>query len=264
MIIYCGLLMMALVITGYKLLDYRRRFYIESCRPFKTPLPGIEPESIDRCFVPTSLGYSRDCEVVFIGRTHDLKGGISDYETFILSVLAKKSNFIFEFGTCTGKTTYLLARNSPAQSQVISLTLTPDQHQNYRKNHDDNRGATQSAIDESCFTQFVYSGSSIESKITQIYCDSKDFDETSYRGRCDLIFIDGSHAYSYVKNDTEKAMRMIRPGGLIIWHDYRPKTNKETLGVYRYINELSSTLSIALINRTCMAVYRYPDDSVPD
>ena len=36
----------------------------------------------------------------------------SDYEAWIISVLSKKSNNIFEFGTCSGKTTYLMALNS--------------------------------------------------------------------------------------------------------------------------------------------------------
>jgi len=35
---------------------------------------------------------------------------ISNIETWILAVLAKNSRWIFEFGACTGKTTYLLAQ----------------------------------------------------------------------------------------------------------------------------------------------------------
>jgi len=81
------------------------------------------------------------------------------------------------------------------------------------------------------------------------------FDETPYLKQCDLNFIDGSHAYSYVKNDTEKALRMLKNGGLILWHDYRYR-NLETSGVRRYLNELSETLPLVLLHETSFVAYR--------
>ncbi len=60
-----------------------------------------------------------------------------------------------------------------------------------------------------------------EEKITQLFCDSKHFDEKPYTGKMDLIFIDGSHAFSYVMSDSEKAFKMIAPNSIILWHDYR-------------------------------------------
>ena len=42
----------------------------------------------------------------------------SDYEGWILAVLSKNSNKIFEFGTCSGKTTYLMALNSPENAKI--------------------------------------------------------------------------------------------------------------------------------------------------
>jgi hypothetical protein len=74
--------------------------------------------------------------------------------------------------------------------------------------------AFEAAREESTFASFVYSGTAAESKITQLYGDSKAFDETSYHGKCDLIFIDGSHAYSYIESDTQKALKMIAPAVL--------------------------------------------------
>jgi predicted O-methyltransferase YrrM len=38
----------------------------------------------------------------------------------------------------------------------------------------------------------------------------------------DLVFVDGAHSYEYVKNDTEKGWEMLRPGGIIAWHDCTP------------------------------------------
>ena len=51
--------------------------------------------------------------------------------------------------------------------------------------------------------------------------DSADFDFTPYENRMDMVFVDGSHAYSYVVNDTHVARRLLRDGrGVIVWHDY--------------------------------------------
>lgn len=37
---------------------------------------------------------------------------------------------------------------------------------------------------------------------------------------CDAVFIDGDHSRKGVENDTALACAAIRPGGIIIWHDY--------------------------------------------
>lgn len=37
---------------------------------------------------------------------------------------------------------------------------------------------------------------------------------------CDVVFIDGDHSRRAVLNDTELALKVLRRGGLIVWHDY--------------------------------------------
>ena len=36
----------------------------------------------------------------------------------------------------------------------------------------------------------------------------------------DVVFIDGSHSYPYVTNDTHAAERMLSERGMIVWDDY--------------------------------------------
>lgn len=36
----------------------------------------------------------------------------------------------------------------------------------------------------------------------------------------DAIFIDGDHGWKGVLNDTALATKLVRPGGIVIWHDY--------------------------------------------
>ena len=105
---------------------------------------------------------------------------------------------------------------------------------------------------EAKFTKFYYEGHPTEKKITQIFSDSKKFDETELIGKIDLIFIDGAHTRSYVENDTNKAFRMLSPQGVIVWHDYKP----DAPDVFKYLNELSKTTELIHIKDTDLVLYR--------
>ena len=69
----------------------------------------------------------------------DIIGKTSDYEAWILSSLSKISKNIFEFGTCSGKTTTLMALNSPNDSKIITLTLDSNQAKNLSLDKYDNK-----------------------------------------------------------------------------------------------------------------------------
>ena len=217
------------------------------------PVPVVALEDFDARFKAGPLGPSRETEIAFIG-AYRVPGGVSDLETWVLGALAKDAQAIFEFGTATGKTTYLLARNAPAAARVITLTLKPDQASHDRRAAGDDPAAERAAAEESRFEAFYYSGTEVEPKIIQHFGDSKNFDAVPYAGQCDLVFVDGSHAYSYVKSDTEKARAMARPGGVILWHDYRGP--RRTKGVYRALNELKDELGLVRLKGTSLVAYR--------
>lgn len=217
------------------------------------PIPMIGVDQLDPRFQPDDLGATQSAEVHYLGRgTIRVPGGTSDTEAWILAVLAKDARTLFEFGTCTGKTTYLWARNQPPEGTVTTLTLDPERINEYRSVPGDDRTAEAYAKEESRFTRFRYSGTEVESRVVQLYGDSKQFDELPYSGTCDVVFVDGSHAYSYVVSDSEKALRMVRPGGLVLWHDYSP----ECPGVFRALNELVPRLSMVHIRGTTLVAYR--------
>ena len=88
------------------------------------PVPVVALEDFDARFKAGPLGPSRETEIAFIG-AYRVPGGVSDLETWVLGSLAKDAQAIFEFGTATGKTTYLLARNAPGDATVTTLTLGP-------------------------------------------------------------------------------------------------------------------------------------------
>ncbi len=60
-------------------------------------------------------------------------------------------------------------------------------------------------------------------RVCQIYCDSRDWDISNYPADFfDSVLIDGGHQPDVVVSDTRKALKVLRPGGLILWHDFCP------------------------------------------
>jgi predicted O-methyltransferase YrrM len=240
-------------------LAYRRkkRRYAQVTGQFDAPLPRVHPGDFDPALRENEIGTTLDSEVSIVGSGFGVSASTSDTEAWILSVLARRSERIFEFGTASGRTAYLLARNSPPTARVTTITLPASELDHYAKTAGDNTKATNIALKESQFQRFLYTGSAVESKITQLFGDSKAFDETPHAGQYDLIFVDGSHAFSYVKSDTEKALRMVKPGGAILWHDYRG-AYADTRDVYTCLNEYGARLKLVRLGPTSLVAYRHP------
>jgi predicted O-methyltransferase YrrM len=223
------------------------------------PIRRVSPETVDPVLRPGPFGPTRDTEVAFIGRgPYVVDGGTSDAEAWLLAVLAKGARTMFEFGTCTGKTAYLWARNSPADARVITVTLAPDHLSDYRQEATDDPTDVQFALKESSHTEFLYSGTPVAPKVEQLFADSKALDVSRWAGRCDLVFVDGSHAYSYVVSDSAKALELVAPGGLVLWHDYAGP--RHAAGVYRALNELAQRLPLVRLEGTTLVAYRRPAD----
>lgn len=140
---------------------------------------------------------------------------------------------LFEFGTYLGRTSFHLTFASPA-AQVVTLNLPPE---------DDPRIGP--------YLGSFFKGTEREKQITQILCDSRKLDTTSYAKSMDFIFVDGDHSYELVKNDTEKAFEMLREGGVIVWHDYAAKSP----GVLEFFKEFTRTRPMFRIKATCLVVH---------
>ena len=221
------------------------------------PIRRVLPEEVDPVLRPGAFGPTLDTEVSFIGRgPYVVDGGTSDAEAWILAVLARRARRMFEFGTCTGKTAYLWARNSPPEATVVTVTLAPDHLGDYRQEATDDSRDVRFALKESSHTEFLYSGSPVAAKVEQLFADSKALDVAPWAGTCDLVFVDGSHAYSYVVSDSAKALELVAPGGLVLWHDYAGP--RHAAGVYRALNELAERLPLVRLEGTTLVAYRRP------
>ena len=184
----------------------------------------------------------------------DIVGKTSDYEAWILSSLSKISKNIFEFGTCSGKTTTLMALNSPNDSKIITLTLNLDQAKNLSLDKQDNKVSIRNIINESNYNKFIFSGKEYEKKISVMFMDSRKLNADEHLNKFDLIFIDGGHTYSIIENDSIKAFKMIKMGGIILWHDYVPgKTSDKD--VVKYLNKISKDKKIFHIENTSLCYF---------
>ena len=182
-------------------------------------------------------------------------GMTSNYESWIISVLSRISKNIFEFGTCSGKTTYLMALNSDKDSKIYTITLNPSDTDKIYKKNGDNKFAQKNIINETIYDKFLFSGEPEEKKIKVFFMNSLKFDEKNFVNKMDLIFIDGGHTFSIIKNDSDKAFKMIKSKGIILWHDYN-LGKKSSKDIVRYLNSISIQKQIFKIKNTSLCFYQ--------
>ena len=146
-------------------------------------------------------------------------GNISLLETAVITKLIKtyQPQSIFEFGTYDGRTTLHMAANAAENCQIHTLDLPPQETQEtqFDLSPVERKYAEKSVVGK------YYKNSSYANKIKQLLGDSATFDFKPYENSADFIFIDASHVYDYVKNDSMQALKLLRNGkGIILWHDY--------------------------------------------
>jgi hypothetical protein len=132
---------------------------------------------------------------------------------------APEGRIIVEIGTFDGRTTLNLAVNAPAQTPVFTLDLPPDEAAAFALAPGE-RQYVDKPKSGARFRDAAAPWSGAARCITQLHGDSATFDWSPYDGKAGLVFVDGSHAYDYVKKDSATAMRLIAPGATVLWHDY--------------------------------------------
>jgi SAM-dependent methyltransferase len=143
---------------------------------------SIPPESLDR-----QIWHIRLDEEVLIG----------------LTVQALGARRIFEIGTFEGGTTRLLADKAGEGAEVFTLDLPEAQF-------------------AWSWTQIgtKFRGSAVEPRIKQLFGNSLEFDFSPYERSIDLVFVDAAHDYPHGFADSRTALRLVRPGGVVLWHDF--------------------------------------------
>ena len=156
-------------------------------------------------------------------------GNVSLLELLVLARLVRElePRRVFEIGTFDGRTTLALAMNAPDDALVFTLDL-PAESPTALSIERSERAFVDKPVSGARFI-----GTHAARKITQLYGDSATFDFSPYRA--ELVFVDASHAYEYVLNDSARALAMLGDSpGVIVWHDYG-----EWPGVTRALDELA-------------------------
>lgn len=180
-----------------------------------------------------------------LDRTEDTS--LDPYELLVLCLIERfvDARKVLEIGTFDGGTTVNLAANIAEGGAVTTVDLPPDWD-----------GRLQ--LDVRPELRNVTSRSSVgaqlrdtpeESRVTQVFGDSATLDWERLGGPFDLVFIDGCHAYEYVVSDTENALRHLREGGVVVWHDYGMMDD-----VSRAVDEHASDVGVSMIRGTRLAV----------
>jgi predicted O-methyltransferase YrrM len=157
----------------------------------------------------------------------------------------RKPKTVFEFGTFRGLMTVNLAINAHGDARVYTLDIPPEQRHTLPT-----RGWDRT-IDDRVIGE-LYRRSAHAGRITQVLCDSRALDTAPYAGRMDFVFIDASHDYESVVNDTNKALEMVSEEGVVAWHDYA----SDYPGVHRHLHELGRQREVVWIVGTRVAFMR--------
>jgi hypothetical protein len=184
-------------------------------------IPEIEPSDIFPEYVPIRILEQKS-----------ISGNVSEDELKVINKMIAffKPEMVFEIGTFDGRTSLNMACNTPQEAIIYTLDLPREK-----------KGSVKLPLDlrEEIYINKRESGlrykeTPYEKKIVQLYGDSAAFDFLSFCGKMDFVFIDGSHAYEYVLNDTEKALKLLKSEkGILLWHDYGVWE-----GVTKALNEL--------------------------
>jgi predicted O-methyltransferase YrrM len=146
-------------------------------------------------------------------------GNVTERELITICRLIRSAQPVrlFEIGTFDGTTTLNMAVNAAPGATVHTLDLPRSEI---------DRAASRIHAHEIVYADKAQSGArsrgtDAESSIVQLYGDSGNFDFTEYYGTMDFVFIDASHTFDYVVNDSLQALRMLKKAaGTIVWHDY--------------------------------------------
>jgi predicted O-methyltransferase YrrM len=136
------------------------------------------------------------------------------YMALITRGLAPKA--IFEIGTYRGRTALNFALNSPPDCKVYTLDLPVHE----RESAANRSFAPDASIIKNSDTGLYYRDKDCAGKIFQLWGNSREFDFSPYAGAMDIIFVDGAHDFETVISDTRNALKMLRPGGVVLWHDF--------------------------------------------
>lgn len=143
----------------------------------------------------------------------------------------RRPSSVCEIGTRQGGTLLLWCALAKPDAKIVSIDKPGGPfgggYRKYRTNY---------------YRSFAYANQ----ELLLLRCDShapetfRRVQEFLANGKLDFLFIDGDHTYEGVKADFETYSRLVRPDGLIVFHDIAPTTNL-MVGVPRFWQKITET-----------------------
>ena len=176
--------------------------------------------------------------------TRFMDHGNKDLETLIALIRSVWPRHVIEFGVNVGRTAKAIMANVPGieaytgidvpLSYVPLLALQLD-------NAVPNPG--EMVLDDPRFKLIVSTRGSFDLTVDDLE-------------PCDAAFIDGDHGREAVLHDTMLARALVRPGGIIVWHDYQLLGNVDVKDVLDEMHQAGD--AIYRVDDTWLAFERRP------
>ena len=126
-------------------------------------------------------------------------------------VAAAKPQSILEIGTFRGGTLFALCKLAHPRATIISVDLPGGPF-----------GGGYNSIQASLFRRFTTAGQSLHLLRADSHLDATRKAVETISPTLDLLFIDGDHSYAGVKRDFELYSPLVRPAGMMVFHDIAP------------------------------------------
>ena len=142
--------------------------------------------------------------------------------------IGRNARRILEVGTYRARTTYALHINCP-EATLVSYDIQ---------------------VLNSEFRQLLSDHPNVSLRHASF---SESEKELRLEEKFDFLFIDGSHQFEHVIEDSLLALDLVATGGIILWHDYRPNDYRtDTLRVPEALTIIARTHPIhAVVNTPC-------------
>jgi len=151
--------------------------------------------------------------------TQYMSHGNNDLEVLIALVRGVSPRHVIEFGVNVGRTAKAIMANVPGIERYTGIDVPLDYVPILALQRDNavpNPG--EMVLSDPRFHLIVRPRGSLD-------LTAADLDP------CDVAFIDGDHGRAAVLHDTMLARALVRPGGIIVWHDYQEHGNVDVKAV---------------------------------
>jgi predicted O-methyltransferase YrrM len=180
--------------------------------------PEVDVTRLPKVSIEEILADVNEATVISLWALPQVARSINLHEAACIGALLKlvRARRVFEFGTYRGFSTTQIVLNMPPDGRVFTLDLPLT---NLTTKFELDTPGEFEVVQDTRKGELI--PNELRERITFMAQDSALFDPKPYEGTMDLVFVDGAHTAEYVKNDSEKGWQMLRPGGVICWHDCR-------------------------------------------